>query len=218
MNQEWSELNKRMQLQLKKKDSYEAGIATLLELRKELMKQIVEFKDTLSREDFNAIPYINAKGYQNKTIAYSLYHIFRIEDIVVNSLIRKEMQIFFQNDYDSKLKSPIITTGNELLSEELEKFSAKLDLEELYQYIFDVDNSTTQLLKDLSYQDLKRRMTVQDKERLLSLGTVSKDENAIWLIDYWCSKTVQGLIQMPCSRHWIMHIEACLRIKDKIMK
>lgn len=40
--------------------------------------------------------------------------------------------------------------------------------------------------------------------------------NAVWLIDYWCNKDIRGLIQMPFSRHWIMHTEACLRIKNKI--
>ena len=45
---------------------------------------------------------------------------------------------------------------------------------------------------------------------------MSKDESAIWLIDYWCGKDIRGLIQMPFSRHWIMHIEASLRIKNKI--
>ena len=43
-------------------------------------------------------------------------------------------------------------------------------------------------------------------------------ENAVWLIDYWCKKDVRGLIQMPFSRHWIMHIEACERIRNKIGK
>lgn len=55
-------------------------------------------------------------------------------------------------------------------------------------------------------------MTDTDKERLISLNVVSEDEEARWLIDYWCGKDVRGLIQMPFSRHWIMHIEACLRI------
>lgn len=213
---EWSDLNKKMQLQIKKKDTFNSGIDTLLTLRKELMKQIVDFKKTLSREDFNAIPFIDAKGYHSKTIAYSLYHIFRIEDIVANSLIKKETQIFFQKDYCNRMKSPIITTGNELIKQEIAMFSSKLDLDELYGYILDVDYLTTQLLKELSYQDLKIKMTEQDKEILRQLGVVSDDENAIWLIDYWCNKNIQGLIQMPFSRHWIMHIEASLRIKKKI--
>lgn len=216
MNTEWSELNKKMQLQIKKKETFYFGIEALLTLRKELMKQILDFKNVLSREDFNAIPFMNASGYHNKTIAYSLYHIFRIEDIVANSLIKKDTQIFFQNNYCYRMKSPIITTGNELVKQEIVLFSSKLDLDELYQYIYDVDISTTQLLKELTYQKLKTTMTEQDKEMLHSLGVVNNDENAAWLIDYWCSKNVQGLIQMPFSRHWIMHIEASIRIKNKI--
>lgn len=218
MNTEWSDLNKKMQLQIKKKGTFYEGIDTLLELRKELMKEIVSLKEALNREDFNAIPFINAKGYHNKTIAYSLYHIFRIEDIVSNSLIKKREQVFFKDNYNEKMKSPIITTGNELIKQEISVFSAKLNLDELYNYIKAVDVSTTQLLKELSYEDLKIKMTERDKEMVKSLKVVSEADNAFWLIDYWCDKNIQGLIQMPLSRHWIMHIEASLRIKNKIYK
>lgn len=218
MNKEWSDLNKKMQLQIKKKDTFYLGIETLLLLRKDLMTQILDFKNVLSREDFNASPFINSNGYHSKTIAYSLYHIFRIEDIVANSLIKKDTEIFFQNDYYSRMKSSIITTGNELVKEEIVNFSSKLDLNELYEYIHDVDISTTKLLQKLSYEDLKIKMTDQDKKMLSSLKVVSDDENSIWLIDYWCDKNIQGLIQMPFSRHWIMHIEASLRIKNKILE
>lgn len=40
---------------------------------------------------------------------------------------------------------------------------------------------------------------------------------AIWLIDYWCNKDIKRIIKMPLSRHWIMHIEAANRIKDKLL-
>lgn len=216
MNSEWSELNKTMQKQLKKKDTFHSGIETLLKLRRELMNQILYFKSSLKEEDFNKIPYINAKGYHSKTIAYSFYHIFRIEDIVANSLIKKSDEIFFSSNYGERMKSPIITTGNELIGEEISEFSSKLVLKELYKYIRDVDEATTQLLKGLSFEDLKIEMTSKDKEFLRSLQVVSEDENALWLIDYWCDKNIQGLIQMPFSRHWIMHIEASLRIEKKI--
>ena len=176
----------------------------------------MDFKESLNREDFNEMPFINAKGYHNKTIAYSLYHIFRIEGIVSNFLIKKREQVFFKDNYRERMKSPIITTGNELVKQEISTFSSKLNLDELYEYIIDVDDSTKQLLKGISYEDLKIKMTEQDKELLKSLDVVSNDDNAVWLIDYWCDKNIQGLVQMPFSRHWIMHIEASLRIKNKI--
>lgn len=89
MNELWSELNKTMQTQIKKKDTYEAGIDTLFDLWNQLMKILVSFNEKLSREDFNAIPFINADGYHCKTIAYSIWRIFRIKDIVAHTLISK---------------------------------------------------------------------------------------------------------------------------------
>ena len=215
MNKDWAELNKTIQLQIKKKDTFELGIDTLIKLRKELMAQIMQFKKELSIDDFSAMPYMNAKGYHNKTIAYSLWHIFRIEDIVAHSLIADDEQVFFKGDYQSRINSPIITTANELVKEEIEDFSKKLSVEELYNYIIEVDISTTQISKELTFSDIKEKMTDEKRKSLEKLNVVSKDENAYWLIDYWCGKDVKGLIQMPFSRHWIMHIEACLKIRDK---
>ena len=218
MNKDWADLNKTMQLQLKKIDTFELGIDTLIKLRKELMDQIVQFKNELSVEDFYAIPYANVKGYHNKTIAYSLWHVFRIEDIVAHSLIANDEQVFFRGNYQKRINSPIITTANELVKEEIQEFSKKLSVEELYHYIMDVDQATTQILKTLTYSDTKEKMTAEKRASLEKLNVVSKDEEAYWLLDYWCSKDVKGLIQMPFSRHWIMHIEACLKIRDKILK
>jgi hypothetical protein len=110
MNKEWSELNKLMQTQIKKKDTYYAGIGTLFSLRDNLWDTIISFKDELSREEFNAIPYINAEGYHSKTIAYSLWHIFRIEDIVAHTLIKGDEQVFFREGYQKKINSSVIMT------------------------------------------------------------------------------------------------------------
>ena len=215
MNKEWSEMNKTMQLQIKKKDTFSAGIDTLLTLREELMKQILQLKTELSFDDFNAMPYMNAKGYHSNTIAYSLWHIFRIEDFVAHTLIANDEQVLFKGNYQRRINSPIITTANELVKEEISEFSKKLSIEELYNYIIDVDTSTTQVLKALTYSDIKEKITDEKRKQLEMLNVVSDDENAYWLIDYWCGKDVKGLIQMPFSRHWIMHIEACLKIRDK---
>jgi len=216
VNKDWAELNKTLQLQIKKKDTFSAGIDTLLRLRKTLMEQILQFRSELSAADFCAMPYPNAKGYHNKTIAYSLWHIFRIEDIVAHSLIANDEQVLFAGDYQNRTRSPMITTGNELAKEEIGEFSKKLSIEELYNYITDVDASSTWILKTLTYSDMKQKIPDDRRQKLEALHVVSTDENAHWLIEYWCGKDFKGLLQMPFSRHWIMHIEACLRIRDKL--
>ena len=215
MNKEWSELNKSMQLQLKKKDTYKDGISVLFELRNSLWDTLISYKKGLSREGFDAIPFINADGYHSKTIAYSLWHVFRIEDICAHTLVKGDEQVFFKKGYQAKIKSPIITTGNELVKQEIADFSKQLDLDALYAYMLDVKKSTEKILKELAFEDTKVKISDDRRKELESLHVVSEDESAIWLIDYWCKKDVRGLIQMPFSRHWIMHTEACERIKNK---
>ncbi|MCR1839922.1 phage head-tail adapter protein [Murimonas intestini] len=216
MKKEWSEINKTVQAQIKKIDTYTDGIAALFDLRNRLMNTLTSLKDELSREDFNAMPFINADGYHSKSIAYSIWHIFRIEDIVAHTLINGDEQVFFSGNYGERINAPIATTGNELVKYQIAEFSEKLNLSELYSYIFEVKESTEKLIKNLSYTDMKSKISEGRKDDLKFLNVVSTDERAVWLIDYWCGKDIKGLIQMPFSRHWIMHIEASLRIKNKI--
>lgn len=169
INKEWSELNKAMQTQLKRKDTFEAGIDTLFDLRNRLLNALTAFGNELSREEFSAIPFINANGYHSKTIAYSIWHIFRIEDIVAHTLINEDEQVFFVGNYQERVSSPIITTGNELVKQQIADFSEQLNLRELYSYIFEVKDSTEKIIKGLSYGELTQKISGERKELLKSL-------------------------------------------------
>ena len=131
-------------------------------------------------------------------------------------MISENEQVFFAGNYQERINSSIITTGNELVKKQIADFSKRLNLKELYSYIVEVKDSTEKIINSLSYDELKKKISEERKEHLKLLNVVSNDENTIWLIDYWCGKDIRGLIQMPFSRHWIMHIEASLRIKSKI--
>ena len=123
-------------------------------------------------------------------------------------MINEDEQVFYTGNYQERINSPIITTGNELVKQQIADFSIQLNLKELYSYIFEVKVSTEKIIKSLSYVELKKKVSEERKEYLKSLNVVSNNENAIWLIDYWCNKDIRGLIQMPFSRHWIMHIRS----------
>lgn len=217
MNKAWSEQNKRMQTLLKKA-TFPQGVAELLALRDALEAEMLSWKSSLSREDFSAMPFPGAEGYHSKTVAYSIWHIMRIEDIVVNTLICQEEEAFFAGDFQKKTGSPIITTGNELQGDEIAAFSRTLDIDALYGYVRAVREGTDRWLRGLRFEELKRRFSDEDKERIRRLRVVSPHESAAWLIDYWGGKDVAGLIKMPLSRHWIMHIEAAGRIIGGIKK
>ena len=133
MNKDWSEKNKEIQKLLGKEVTYKEGISTLIDFRNELFEQITSIVDGYPKEAFYQMPFAGADGYHSKTLAYSIWHIFRIEDIVAHTLIQCDEQILFSKGYQDKIKSSTITTGNELQGETLAEFSKELDVHSLYE-------------------------------------------------------------------------------------
>lgn len=206
-----AELNKEVKILLYKKSSFKDGINKLVELRTLLINERENAMKNISIEDYSKQPFINKEGYESKTIAYSIFHVIRIEDIVLNTLIKNKEQLFFKDNCQIKMNSSIITTGNELIGKTISEFSKTLNIEELWNYAKNVFEESNEWLSSLTYDDLKIVYSNLDKQRIRSANTVAESEN-------WCSKDVKGLIGMPFSRHWIMHLEASLRIKNKLMK
>ena len=123
MNKDWSDKNKTIQKLLGKGTTYKEGIDLLIEFRSQLFEQITQIVNGFPREAFYQMPFAGADGYHSKTLAYSIWHIFRIEDIVAHTLIQCDEQILFAKGYQEKIGCDIITTGNELEGEHLEEFS-----------------------------------------------------------------------------------------------
>ena len=218
MDKEWSEKNKVFQRLISKEATFKDGIKMLLELRASVFEQITQIVNGYPEKAFYEMPFAGAGGYHSKTLAYSIWHIFRIEDIVCHTLILQDKQILERGNWQKKTGADIITTGNELAGQKIAEFSQKLDVKSLYEYAKAVKDSTNEFLQSVDYSMLKNKFIEEDLNRVAECGGVSSDENAVWLIDYWCGKDVKGLLKMPFSRHWIMHVEAMRRIKDELCK
>ncbi|MCL2254779.1 MAG: phage head-tail adapter protein [Lachnospiraceae bacterium] len=209
--QERSDIFKSFQTQIKKSTSFDEGKAALLKLRQEFTIIYDDIFDTITPDDFCQMPIKT-----DKTIAYYFYHLNRIEDITSNMLILGKEQLFFTEGFNKNLNAPIITTGNELPRDELIGFSKALDINKLREYVETVMTNTNEIIKNINFEISKTKVSAERKAEVIKSNSVSTDENAFWLIDYWCEKTYAGLMLMPFSRHQMMHIDACLRIIDKI--
>lgn len=218
MNTDWSNQNKDFQKLIAKEATFKDGIKVLLELRASLFEQISQIVQGYPKAAFWQMPFPNAKGYHCKTLAYSIWHIFRIEDICLHELVCRgeKQQILFSGDWQKKIGAEIITTGNELQGQQIADFSKQLNVQVLYEYAAAVQKETDLILQNLTFSDCKRKFSDEERSRITASKCVSTDENAVWLIDYWCGKDVSGLLKMPFSRHWIMHVEAMQRIKNRL--
>ena len=128
MNKVWSEENKSMQLLLKKEETFSQGIDTLLALRGSLFAEVTRMARELPPEAFWQMTFARAEGYHSKTLAYSVWHVFRIEDIVAHELIVPGAQVLSAGGFRERVGADRVTTGNELQGQQLVEFSRRLDV------------------------------------------------------------------------------------------
>ena len=217
MDKNYSERHKVILSQLKKEISFEEGIKNLIDLREDLFLNHVEkYFSRLSKDDFCKIPFAGSTGNKDATISWSIYHVFRIEDIICHNFISNDEQIFFAQNYQKKMNCSVITTANEMNDEQMIEFSKNLNPDELFFYAKEVKNVSQKVLSNLTFKQAKEKVSEQQKQKLLMQNVVSTNPEAFWLVDYWCKKNIRELLQMPFSRHWIMHIEACEAICKKL--
>ena len=217
MDKNYSERHKVILSQLKKEISFEEGIKNLIDLREDLfLNHVDKYFSRLSKDDFCKIPFAGSPGNKDATISWSIYHVFRIEDIICHNFISNDEQIFFAQDYQKKMNCSVITTANEMNDEQMIEFSKDLNPDELFSYAKEVKNVSQKVLSNLTFKQAKEKVSEQQKQKLLMQNVVSTNPEAFWLVDYWCKKNIRELLQMPFSRHWIMHIEACEAICKKL--
>jgi hypothetical protein len=163
--------------------------------------------DGLANEDYCAMP-----TDKDETIAWHLWHIARIEDLVGNLLIMEQSQIFC-DEWMVRLNVTVKDTGNAMTDEQIIDFSEQVNKGELINYRNAVGRRTREILKSLTPNDLKRKPRTEYLERLVSEGGLLETKNSIWLKDFWGKHTVAGLILLPLTRHHMIHLPDSAAIK-----
>ena len=171
-----------------------------------------EIWENLSEKAFRTMPSID-----DVTIAWNIWHISRIEDLTSNILIANSEQIL--NDvWVKRLNISIRDTGNAMSKEEIVAFSSIVNLDELKQYRNSVGIRTIEIIKNINREDLKRKFTQLQLNRILTEGGLIEHPQSIWLLDFWGKKSVAGIILMPITRHQIVHLNDCNKLKRKSNK
>ena len=166
--------------------------------------------DGLVDSDFSVMP-----TSKDDTIAWHLWHIARIEDLVGNLLVAEQSQIL-NDEWLEKLRINVRDTGNAMSDAQIMDFSKQVNKQELINYRNTVGRQTRTLLKSLTPDDLKRKPGTESLARLISEGGLLEVKNSIWLLNFWGRHTVAGLIVLPLTRHHMMHLPESLAIKQFI--
>ena len=166
----------------------------------------------LRDEDYSVMP-----TEKDETIAWHLWHITRIEDLVGNLLIAEQSQIFSE-EWMTKLNVSVKDTGNAMTDREIIDFSEQLNKKELINYRNAVGYQTRKILESLTPSVLKRKPGTEYLARLVNEGGLLESKKSIWLKNFWGKYTSAGLILLPLTRHHMMHLPDSIAIKQFIKK
>lgn len=166
--------------------------------------------DGLREDDFHVMP-----TEKDETIAWQIWHIARIEDLVGNVLIAEQPQIL-NEEWLKALNIHVKDTGNAMSDEQIMDFSRRIDTCELIHYRNAVGCQTRAILKALTAHDLKRKPSEDALDRLIREGGLLEETDSIWLLKFWGKHTVAGLILLPLTRHHLMHLSDSYAIKQFI--
>ncbi|WP_455684954.1 DinB family protein [Thomasclavelia sp.] len=214
-----SEQHKELSKLIRKKNSLDKAKFLFLEIHAKL--NLSEISNSKENEvdklfnDLNKNEYAIMPTKKDETIAWVLWHITRIEDLTTNMLIAKENQIFDQT-WQRRLNVSITDTGNALDDDEIMYLSKNINIDELICYRNTVSKNTWEIVKNLTNDDMKRKIDLNDLNRILNVGGLTTDEDSIWLLDFWGKKDVAGIILMPLTRHIMLHLNDCCRWKEMI--
>jgi hypothetical protein len=217
----WNEKQKSLNILLPNQKTFVKGINLLLEMHgllhdKKVYKITSEtFYDNLW-EDMKEE---TCKIISNKetSVLWNIWHITRIEDIISNILIENKKTIF-NKEIQTKLGIKIKDTGNVMTHSEIESFNKNINIKELKGYRVKVGKSTQKIIEALEFSDIKGKVEKEQLEKIKQNGGVIDDPKSIWLLDFWGKKNILGLIMMPITRHQIVHLNDCFKIKQKYNK
>lgn len=114
------------------------------------------------------------------------------------------------------MHSPVSDTGNAMTEDEVTAFSQSIYVTELLRYRDDVGKRTREIISQLSESDMKRKFTSEHRERILMSGGVVSHSESEWLADFWTQKDAAGIILMPLTRHQLLHLNQCGKIKSEL--
>jgi hypothetical protein len=150
------------------------------------------------------------------SIVWCFWHLTRIEDVTMNMLLAGTPQLFLRDSWIEQLKIPYRDTGNGMDSVDVAKLSASIDIAALLAYRLSVGQRTREIVMNISREALKDKVDPARLRRVTIEGAVTEAGREV--IEYWGGLTGAGLLLMPPTRHSLLHLNECLRIKQAYLK
>lgn len=218
---QWNEDFKHLRSLLSAASTLEEGKALFLNLHAPLHAREVSGQAGWNMEEelwhgLDEAAFRRVPVREEHSIAWSLWHLARIEDITMNVLLAGQDQLFEREGWAGRLHAPIRDSGNEITPQMLLRLSEQVDRQAVRAYRSAVGASTRKVVAALSFADLKRKTPPERLSKAVAEGAINPESTGV--LDYWAGLTGKGLLLMPPTRHNLFHLNECLTLKRKAQK
>lgn len=216
----WNQQQKKLRISLEDPAQHEQAIRLCLEQHSWTHESTVwaapspTFADQLWQDlSEQAARHLPPKS--EHSIAWSYWHLARIEDTVFNLLVAGSPMVLDQDGWAELLAVPQRHTGNGMAQAEIEELGHMIDLQALRNYRIAVGKRTRQIMQSLSPGRLLEKVLAEDIQMVRQQRAVLPEAED--LLNYWGKRTIRGLLLMPATRHNMVHLNEALSLKKKFI-
>ena len=137
------------------------------------------------------------------SLAWYLWHLARAEDVAVNAVLRGVPEVLDAEGWESRLGVPLRDIGTGMSNDEVDEFSADVDLAALRAYRNAVGRATRARVAALDFDTLDEPLTRAGQVALAAGGFRSR---VAWVVELWDGLPRATLLSMQAVGHSYFHL------------
>lgn len=149
------------------------------------------------------------------SIAWLLWHLGRLEDVVANPILLNRSQVFDDGEWTRRLNVSRRDVGTEMTPEEVVHLSTGVDIPSLRAYRNAVGKRTRESLGLLQSLALDAEVAPEGVQRAVSQGALT--ERAGWVADLWATRANAWFLDWEIVGHNYMHLGQALWVRKLVM-
>ena len=147
------------------------------------------------------------------SVAWTIWHIARIEDTTMNLLVAGSPQILNLDNWLQQMNMKVSSTGNAMDEEDVADLSSRIDIPALRAYRAAVGRRTREIVQTLQPERLRQNVDPARIAQVMDEGAIV--EAARGIAEYWSKRDIAGLLLMPATRHNLVHLNEALKLKRR---
>ncbi len=148
------------------------------------------------------------------SIAWLIWHIARLEDIVANTILNLRPQVFDEEKWSARLNVSRRDFGVEMTGEEVEELSAAVDIRSVRAYRIAVGRRTREWIRSLSATGLEDVVPEAGVRQAFAEGALGP--RAKWVEELWLNRHKPWFLYREITGHNYLHLGQALWVKKLV--